>query len=96
MFIGGMKDGTSEDDIREVFEEYGKIAKVEMVTDKATGKQKSFCFVEFEDYDPVDKCVCKYSIKIMYINQKFCLFKIRCGIIANETSLHKRPKWHSN
>lgn len=59
MFIGAMKEGTTEEMIRELFSEFGEVAKVEMVMDKATGKPKSFCFVEFEDYDAVDKCVCK-------------------------------------
>ena len=60
MFVGGMKDSTSEDDIRNVFGPYGDIKDIAIVKDKQTGKVKGFCFVEFEDYDSVDKAVCKY------------------------------------
>jgi len=59
MFIGGMKDDTTEDHVREVFEPYGSMKSVDVVKDKSTGKCKGFAFVEFEDYDSVDRCVLK-------------------------------------
>lgn len=59
MFVGGLRDTTTEDDVREAFQEYGNIKKIELIKDKATNKTRGFCFVTFDDYDPVDKCVCK-------------------------------------
>nr|KAG5691701.1 hypothetical protein BaRGS_029466 [Batillaria attramentaria] len=64
MFVGGMKDDTTEDMVREVFGELGEIEKIEMITDKATGKTRGFCFVTFTDYDYVDKCVLKKRHKL--------------------------------
>lgn len=61
MFVGGMKDDTTEDQVRSVFSEFGEIEQIDMITDKATGKTRGFCFVTFDDYDSVDKCVCKYQ-----------------------------------
>jgi heterogeneous nuclear ribonucleoprotein A1/A3 len=58
MFVGGLKDDTTEEMIRDTFP--GKIENVEMIKDKATGKSRGFCFVEFDDYDTVDKHVCKF------------------------------------
>ncbi|XP_076455933.1 heterogeneous nuclear ribonucleoprotein 87F-like [Babylonia areolata] len=57
MFVGGMKDDTTEEMVREVFSVFGDITEVSMITDKSTGKTRGFCFVTFNDYDPVDKCV---------------------------------------
>ncbi|KAK7092667.1 heterogeneous nuclear ribonucleoprotein A3 homolog 1-like isoform X2 [Littorina saxatilis] len=57
MFVGGMKDDTMEDQVREVFAEFGEIDQIDMITDKATGKTRGFCFVTFADYDAVDKAV---------------------------------------
>ncbi|KAK6970153.1 heterogeneous nuclear ribonucleoprotein A3-like isoform X1 [Biomphalaria glabrata] len=64
MFVGGLKEDTTEDMIREVFSDYGEIELVDLITDKNTGKSKGFCFVTFKDYDSVDKCVLKKRVNL--------------------------------
>lgn len=60
LFIGGIKDDHDDEQLREYFSNYGNVQNVSIVTDKATGKKRGFGFVEFDDYDPVDKVCCKY------------------------------------
>ncbi|XP_076437514.1 heterogeneous nuclear ribonucleoprotein A1-like 3 [Babylonia areolata] len=57
MFVGGLKDDTTDEMIRETFA--GKIEKLDVIKDKNTGKSRGFCFVTFDDADTVDKYVLK-------------------------------------
>jgi len=59
IFLGGLKEDVDENDLKEYFKEFGTITNVNIVTEKDTGKKRGFAFVEFDDYDPVDKIVLK-------------------------------------
>lgn len=59
LFVGGLKDEHNEEDLREYFTEFGIVTSVHIVVDKDNQKKRGFAFVEFDDYDPVDKVVCK-------------------------------------
>lgn len=59
LFIAGIKDDVTEDQLKDYFTEYGTVLNVVIVVDRDTGKKRGFGFVEFDDYDPVDKACCK-------------------------------------
>lgn len=49
-----------EEDIRNYFKQFGQVRSVSIVMDKDSGKKRGFGFVEFDDYDTVDKICCEY------------------------------------
>ena len=70
MFMGGIKENVTSEDVTEYFEKwsallierkikeifrYGNVESVELLQDKASGKKRGFGFVNFDDYDVVDK-----------------------------------------
>ncbi|CAF0871701.1 unnamed protein product, partial [Brachionus calyciflorus] len=57
LFVGGIRDNISEDDIRNYFGAYGNITDCVIMKDKETNKTRGFGFVSFDDYDPVDKII---------------------------------------
>lgn len=55
MFIGGVSQETSEEDIRTYFSQFGNVTDVELKYDKATQRMKGFGFVGFDSEDVVEK-----------------------------------------
>ena len=46
IFVGNLSFGTTEDTVRSMFESYGSVDRVNIVTDRDTGKARGFAFVE--------------------------------------------------
>lgn len=61
LFVGGLKDEHDEQCLRDYFSKFGNITEVAIVMDKETGKKRGFAFIEYDDYDPVDKIVLQKS-----------------------------------
>jgi RNA recognition motif-containing protein len=47
VYVGNVNYTTSEDDLRELFADYGDVVNLRMVTDRDTGRYRGFSFVEF-------------------------------------------------
>jgi cold-inducible RNA-binding protein len=46
IFVGNLSFGTTEDALRSLFEAYGQVDRVSIVTDRETGQPRGFGFVE--------------------------------------------------
>lgn len=57
LFVGAIREGISEENLREYFSKYGNIEDCVVMKEKETNKTRGFGFVTFDDYDPVDKIV---------------------------------------
>ena len=49
LFVGGLSWGTTAEDLRKAFCEFGVVADAVVVTDRATGNSKGFGFVTMQD-----------------------------------------------
>jgi len=57
LFIGGLRDNISDDDLKAYFGSFGSVAEAIVMKEKETNKSRGFGFVTFDDYDPVDKII---------------------------------------
>ncbi len=46
IFVGNLSFGTTEDSLRSMFESYGAVERVNIVTDRDSGQPRGFAFVE--------------------------------------------------
>ena len=51
MFVGSLAEDTTEQDIQDLFSEYGTVRSISLVTDVFSGKCKGFGFVEMEGHE---------------------------------------------
>ena len=49
IYVGNLSYGTTEAQVREMFEEHGTVDSVAWITDRDTGRFRGFCFVEMEE-----------------------------------------------
>jgi heterogeneous nuclear ribonucleoprotein A1/A3 len=69
LYVSGIKEGHTEEMLKEYFSEFGNVLKVDIAKDKNTDTIRGFAFVHFDDYDAVDKCV---LMKSHQINDQRC------------------------
>jgi RNA recognition motif-containing protein len=57
IFVGSLPFKIVESELQEIFEEYGEVASVKIITDKATGRSKGFGFVEMTNEEEAKKAI---------------------------------------
>ena len=49
IYVGNLDYKVDENDLKEIFEEYGSVADVKIIQDKFSGRSKGFGFVTMDD-----------------------------------------------
>ena len=49
IFVGNMAFSVTDKDLRELFEQYGTVDRVNIITDRETGQPRGFGFIEMGD-----------------------------------------------
>jgi RNA recognition motif-containing protein len=51
IFVGNLSHQTAEAELRQTFEKYGEVTRVNIITDKLDGRPKGFGFVEMSSQE---------------------------------------------
>lgn len=57
IFVGNIPYTASDDDLKKIFEEAGKVESANIITDKFSQKSKGFGFVEMASDEEADKAI---------------------------------------
>ncbi len=57
IYVGNMNYATTEDELRDLFAQYGEVKRVTIVTDKVTGRPRGFAFVEMSSDDQASAAI---------------------------------------
>ncbi|TBR60014.1 RNA-binding protein [Westiellopsis prolifica IICB1] len=57
IYIGNLSYQVKEEDLREVFAEYGTVKKVQLPTDRETGRLRGFAFVEMQSDEEEERAI---------------------------------------
>jgi RNA recognition motif-containing protein len=49
LYVGNLPYSSSEEDVRQLFLQYGEVESVNLIQDRMTGKPRGFGFVEMND-----------------------------------------------
>lgn len=57
IYIGNLSFQASEEDIRDVFTEYGEVTRISLPIDRETGRKRGFAFVDMADEAKEDQAI---------------------------------------
>jgi RNA recognition motif-containing protein len=57
IFVGNLSFNTNEDELRQIFEGYGQVDRVSILTDRDTGRSRGFGFVEMASDEEGEKAI---------------------------------------
>ena len=57
LYVGNLPFSTTEDDLRQMFVQYGEMTSVTIINDKFSGRSKGFGFVEMPNDDEAMKAI---------------------------------------
>ena len=63
LFVGNMSFDTTEGELRAIFEPYGEITSINIITDRDTGRPRGFGFVELADDEQAAKAITELNGK---------------------------------
>ena len=74
IYVGNLSYSVTQDDLAKVFSEYGTVKKVQLPTDRETGRARGFGFVEMESAAAEDAAIqaldgAEWMGRVLKVNQ---------------------------
>ena len=63
IYVGNLSFKAAEDDVRDMFEEHGDVASVNIVTDRETGRSRGFAFVDMPNDGEANAAIKALNLK---------------------------------
>ncbi len=57
LFVGNLSWNATEEEVRPMFEQYGEVVSVKIITDPQTGRSRGFCFVEMASKEAAEEAI---------------------------------------
>jgi RNA recognition motif-containing protein len=57
LYVGNLSYQAREQDLQDLFSQFGTVSSVSLISDKFTGRSKGFAFVEFENDDEANRAI---------------------------------------
>ena len=57
IYVGQLPYNVNENELKEIFSEYGEIASLNLIKDRFTGRSKGFCFIDMPNNSEADKAI---------------------------------------
>ena len=57
IYVGNLPWGATPDDLLQLFQEHGRVARAQVITDRETGRSRGFGFVEMSDDAEASKAI---------------------------------------
>ena len=61
IFVGNLAFTTTEQDLRQLFEPYGTVDTIRIMTDRETGRSRGFGFVEMGSAEEAEQAISKFN-----------------------------------
>ncbi len=61
LYVGNLSYGTTQEVVRELFEQVGEVAEVNLITDRDSGRPKGFGFVEMATEEGAQEAIRRFN-----------------------------------
>jgi len=76
IYVGNLSYKVNEEDLEEIFKEYGSVNACRIITDKLNGRSRGFAFVEMENQEHANKAISELNGS-SYENQDMIVYQAK-------------------